>query len=126
MLIPQASSTLKRRCWIPFSFQSLGIQVVWQPLKKLAEVTFRILVYPNKEYATVTISVNNFVTCLAMEQVRQKNSQKMGIKATPGEFTLLFLQFYQSFSMSFIEIRVHLNFEPNLRSLMLGEGKTNT
>ena len=35
--------------------------------------------------------------------------RKMGIWITPEEFTLLFLQFYQSFSISYVEIDVNLN-----------------
>ena len=44
--------------------------------------------------------------------MRQKHPQicrKIGIWTTPGKFTLLFLQFYQSFSISYIEIGVNLN-----------------
>ena len=34
-VLPQASSTLKLRCWISISFQSFGIQIVWQRISQL-------------------------------------------------------------------------------------------
>ena len=74
----------------------------------------KILVYSNKEYAIVTVSVNNLVTWPKFRRSETKKSPKFAKRrgvygTTPGEFTLLFLQFYQSFSISYIEIGLSLN-----------------
>ena len=73
----------------------------------------KFLVYSNKEYGIVTVSVNNLVTWPKFRTSETKKSLKFAKRwlygTTPGEFTLLFLQFYQSFSISYIEIGLSLN-----------------
>ena len=58
----------------------------------------KVLVNSNKEYAIVTVSVNNLVTSPKFRTSEAKNSLKFAERwvngTTPGEFTLLFLQFY--------------------------------
>ena len=46
-VLPQASWTLKLRCWISFSFQSLGIQIVWQQIFQLFYPNCFIFCYIN-------------------------------------------------------------------------------
>ena len=71
-----------------------------------------VLVYSNKKYAIVTVSVNRLVTWPKFQTSEAKKSPKFAKRwvygKTPGEFTLLLLQFYQSFSI-YIEIGVSLN-----------------
>ena len=73
----------------------------------------QVLVYSSKEYGIVTVSVNNLVTWGKFRTNETKKSPKVAKRwvygTTPGEFTLLFLQFYQSFSNSFIEIGLSFN-----------------
>ena len=73
----------------------------------------KVLVYSNKEYAIVSVSVNNLVTWPKFRTSETKKSLKFAeiwvYGTISGEFTLLCLQFYQSFSISYIEIGVNLN-----------------
>ena len=58
----------------------------------------KVLVNSNEEYAIVTVSVNNLVTSPKFRTSETKKSLKFAERwvngTTPGEFTLLFLQFY--------------------------------
>ena len=89
----------------------------------------QVLVYSSKEYAIVTFSVNNLVTWGKFRTSETKKSPKFAKRwvygTTPGEFTLLFLQFYQSFSISYIEIGLSLNLNQIFAviKLMSGCGK---
>ena len=70
----------------------------------------KILVYFNKEHAIVTISVNNLVLWQKLRTNKTKNPQNLpkdGYMNNLWQFTLLFLQFYQSFSNSYVEIVAH-------------------
>ena len=76
----------------PFNFQNLGLSI-------------KILVYPNEEYAIVTISANNLVLWLKLRTNEakkiSKTCQKMR-KQLLGNFT-------KSFSTAYIEIAVHID-----------------
>ena len=54
----------------------------------------KVLVNSNKEYAIVTVPVNNLVTSPKFRQKKfLKFAERWLYGTTPGEFTLLFLQF---------------------------------
>ena len=76
----------------------------------------KVLVYSNKEYAIVTVSVNSLVTWPNFRINETKKYRKFAKRCVYGtirEFTLLCIQFYQSFSISYIEIGV----SPNLSQI---------
>ena len=86
----------------------------------------KLLVYSNKEYAIVTISVNNLVTRLKFrtnEAKKSPNLPKDGYMNNSWRIYSTFpliLPFYQSFSISYIEIGVNKSL---VMKLMPGCGK---
>ena len=88
----------------------------------------KVFVYSSKEYVVVTISANNLVVWQKIRPNKAKKVPKIVERQVYeqllGEFVLILLQFYQSFSIFYIEIVVHLDLSQIFGHLMVHSGNT--
>ena len=83
----------------------------------------KFFVYSSKEYVVITISANNLVVWQKIRPKKAKKTPKIVERQVYeqllGEFILILLQFYQSFSIFYVEIVVHLDLSQLYGHLMV-------